>query len=103
MANILKREKQLTVIHMLVEGSSLRSIGAERAKSVHPELDAGALAALDPAAAVRAKESLGGTGPGAVDVQLAWIREQAGELQAAAETHGSLEGLAARVFAEPLE
>ena len=71
---------------------------------IHPALDAQALLALDPAAAVAAKESLGGTGPGSRRrAQLAWLRDRAVALAAKASEHGSLEDLARRVFAEPLE
>jgi hypothetical protein len=52
---------------------------------------------------VAAKESIGGTGPLAVEAQLAWLRQRAAELGAAAGRHGSLDALAQRVFAEPLE
>jgi argininosuccinate lyase len=85
------------------QGVPLRSIDATRAGAIHAALDADALRALDPAAAVQAKESLGGAGPRSVDAQVAWLHEQARSLAAAADTHGSLDELAARVFAEPLE
>jgi argininosuccinate lyase len=84
-------------------GVGLRAIDAARARAVHPSLDADALRALDPAAAVAAKESLGGTGPRAVAAQIDWLGQQAGKLAAKAAEHGSLEDLAKRVFAEPLE
>jgi len=85
------------------EGVALSSLEPAKAHSVHPALDAHALRALDPAAAVAAKESVGGTGPLAVDAQIAWLREQAKQLRACAEVHGSIDVLAQRVFAEPLE
>ncbi len=85
------------------EGIPLRAIEPARALSLHPLLDAKTLAALEPRAAVAAKESLGGTGPLAVEAQIAWLREQASELATVAATHGTLDGLAARVFAEPLD
>jgi argininosuccinate lyase len=85
------------------EGIPLRAIDAGFAASVHPALDGDALRALDPAAAVEAKESLGGTGPRAVDAQIAWLRARAAELAGAADTQGSLDALAERVFSEPLE
>ncbi len=85
------------------EGVPLRAIEASRATSVHPQLDASALRALDPEAAVAAKESLGGTGPLSVNAQVAWLRKQARVLMTKAEAHGTLELLASRVFAEPLE
>ncbi len=81
----------------------LRSIDVARARTVHPALDAAALGALDPVAAVAAKESGGGTGPRSVGAQLAWLHERATEIAAQADAHGSLHDLAQRVFAEPLE
>jgi argininosuccinate lyase len=85
------------------KGATLRDLDAAAAAQVHAALDAQALRALDPRAAVLAKESIGGTGPHAVDAQIAWIRGAASALGASAETHGSIDALAARVFAEPLE
>jgi argininosuccinate lyase len=85
------------------EGTGMRGIDAARAQAIHPALDAAALRALDPAAAVAAKESAGGTGPRAVAEQIAWLRGEAAALGAIAETHGSIDALAQRVFAEPLE
>jgi argininosuccinate lyase len=85
------------------EGLPLRAIGPERARAVHEALDAHALAALEPRAAVDAKESFGGTGPLSVEAQIAWLREQSTALRTAATSHGTLDVLAARVFAEPLE
>ena len=85
------------------EGIALRAIDASRAQSVHPALDAQTLRALEPAAAVAAKESIGGTGPQSVEAQLQWLRAKAGELAGAADAQGSIEALAQRVFSEPLE
>jgi argininosuccinate lyase len=85
------------------EGVPLRALGAAKAQTVHALLDEHALHALDAKAAVAAKESIGGTGPLAVEGQLAWLRQRAAELGAAAGKHGSLDALAQRVFAEPLE
>jgi argininosuccinate lyase len=85
------------------EGIPLREVDAARARAIHPAIDARALRALDPTAAVAAKESLGGTGPRAVEVQIARLRERASILLANAEVHGSIDVLAQRVFAEPLE
>jgi argininosuccinate lyase len=85
------------------EGVALSALDPARAQAVHPALDALALRALDPAAAVAAKESAGGTGPRAVDAQIAWLREQATELRDAAAVHGTIDALAQRVFAEPLD
>ena len=76
---------------------------AARAKAIHAAFDAEALRALEPATAVASKESLGGTGPRAVDAQIAWLHERARTLARKAEGHGSLGVLAERVFAEPLE
>jgi argininosuccinate lyase len=81
----------------------LRAIDAARARTLHPALDAEALGALDPALAMAAKESAGGTGPHSVGAQLAWLTERATTLTAEADAHGSLDELSRRVFAEPLE
>jgi len=85
------------------EGVPLRALAAARAQTIHALFDAHALQALDPKTAVAAKESVGGTGPLAVEVQLAWLRRRAAELGAVAGKHGSLDALAQRVFLEPLE
>jgi argininosuccinate lyase len=85
------------------EGVALRTIDVSRAHAIHPELDADSLRALDPAAAVAAKESIGGTGPHSVDTQVAWLRDRAKALSAKAGSLGSLALVAERVFAEPLE
>jgi argininosuccinate lyase len=85
------------------EGIPLRAVDAARAQSVHPALDANALRALDPVAAVAAKESFGGTGSRAVEAQIAWLKTQSERLVSVAETHGSLDVLAQRVFSQPLE
>ncbi len=87
----------------VAEGVSLRSVDMGRAKNIHHALDADSLRALEPGTAVAAKESAGGTGPRAVDAQIAWLRERADALSAKAKGYGSLEVLAQRVFAEPLE
>jgi argininosuccinate lyase len=84
-------------------GVSLRSIDAAHARAIHPALHGSALAALDPMTAVAAKESVGGTGPRSVEAQIAWLLEAARALLAKADAHGSIEQLAERVFAEPLE
>ncbi len=85
------------------EDAPLRGIDPVKARAIHPALDADALRALEPAAAVAAKESFGGTGPRSVDAQVAWLRERAAAQTRKAEAHGSLRVLAERVFAEPLE
>ncbi len=84
------------------EGIPLRAIDAARAREVHPALDGEALGVLEPRRAVAAKESFGGTGPRAVDAQLAWLHERANALRLSAAAHGTIEALAQRVFAEPL-
>jgi argininosuccinate lyase len=85
------------------QGIPLRGVDAQRAHAIHPALDAESLRALDPAAAVAAKESFGGTGPQSVDGQIAWLRDRARAHAKKAAEHGSLQVLAERVFAEPLE
>ncbi|HEY4012192.1 MAG TPA: argininosuccinate lyase [Polyangiaceae bacterium] len=84
-------------------GVALGSVPSEEAREIHPAMDAAALRALDPATAVAAKESIGGTGPRSVVAQLAWLKQRAIELAAKAAEHGSIDEIAARVFAEPLE
>ena len=83
-------------------GVPLRAITVARASAIHAAFDVATLAALDPKAAVDAKESAGGTGPRAVDLQLVRVREHAASLTTSAARHPSLDDLAARVFAEPL-
>ncbi|MDP9150034.1 MAG: argininosuccinate lyase, partial [Myxococcota bacterium] len=91
------------LVSLAVEGGvSLRSVEPARAREVHPALDAEALAVLDPRRAVAAKESLGGTGPRAVEAQLTWLHERAAALRGAAAAQGGLDELAQRVFDEPL-
>jgi argininosuccinate lyase len=85
------------------DGVALRAVDPAKARSVHPALDAEALRALDPASAVTAKESYGGTGPLSVRAQVDWLRECSHGLSEKAAEHGSLESIAQRVFAEPLE
>jgi argininosuccinate lyase len=84
------------------QGLALHAIGEARAKAIHRALDAEALRSLDAASAVFAKESLGGTGPRAVDIQIARLRERAEALAVSAKAQGSLAVLAQRVFNEPL-
>ena len=84
------------------EGVSLASIGEVRAKSIHPALNADALAALDPIRAVAAKESAGGTGPRAVAAQLESARGRARDLHARASAVPTLQSLARAIAAEPL-
>jgi argininosuccinate lyase len=85
------------------DGVDLRALDPAKARAVNPSLDARALRALDPARAVAAKESAGGTGPRAIEAQIAWLRTVAEQLRATAEVHGSIDVLAQRVFAEPLD
>ena len=85
------------------EGVSLCSVDPARAQAIHPALDLDSLRVLDPATAVAAKESAGGTGPRATGAQIAWLRERGSALSLKATAHGSLGVLAQRVFAEPLE
>jgi argininosuccinate lyase len=85
------------------EGVPLTAVAASRAHAIHPLLDAASLRALDPRTAVAAKESVGGTGPISVSHQLGWLRDASRNLLEKAESHGTLELLASRVFAEPLE
>jgi argininosuccinate lyase len=92
------------LVAIAVEGGiALRAVDPAVARTVHPAIDEAALRVLDAHAAVAAKESLGGTGPRAVDAQIAWLEGRAAALSARAEVHGSLEAIALRVFAEPLE
>jgi argininosuccinate lyase len=84
------------------EKVSLAAIGEARAKSVHPAFTASTLAALDPVRAVAAKESPGGTGPGAVAAQLASARTRAADLASFADSLPGIAELAPRIAAEPL-
>jgi argininosuccinate lyase len=84
-------------------GTGLRAVDAKRAREIHPAFDAASLQALDPLAAAAAKESAGGTGPRAVDSQIAWLRQRASSIEAESDAHGSLDMLAKRIFSEPLE
>ena len=85
------------------DGVLLRDVPVAKATAIHASLDADALRALDPAAAVAAKESIGGTGPRAVAAQIAQLRDEARMLAATATAWGSLDDIARRVFDEPLE
>jgi argininosuccinate lyase len=85
------------------EGVPLRAADPMRAQAIHPAFDAQTLRALEPRAAVAAKESFGGTGPKSVDAQIAWLRERSSFLSSKARSHGSLEELARRVFDEPVQ
>ena len=83
-------------------GVALRAITLAQAQRAHAAFDASTLASLDPATAVAAKESAGGTGPRAVDAQIAHVRARAATLAESAGRHPSLDDLATRIFAEPL-
>jgi argininosuccinate lyase len=80
----------------------LSAVPVETSVAIHPALDAEAMRALDPRAAVAAKESPGGTGPHAVDEQLVRIDEHAGALERTAGAVPSFLELAATIEAEPL-
>jgi argininosuccinate lyase len=82
---------------------TMRDVPVARAIAIHPALDADALRALDPVTAVAAKESFGGTGPKSVDAQIAALLDRARVLEASIASHPTLDDLAARVFAAPLE
>jgi argininosuccinate lyase len=84
------------------DGVPLRAIDSRRAQAIHPALDERSLRALDPHAAVAAKESFGGTGPKSVDAQIAWLHDRSSFLTTRAKSHGSLEELAERIFNEPV-
>ena len=85
------------------DGTWLSSMEPADAAKVHKSIDAQALAALDPAAAIAAKESAGGTGPNAVRAQLATLRESAQNLSTVAYCAPTLASIAERIAAEPLE
>ena len=85
------------------ERVALRAIDPSRAHAIHPALDAESLRTLEPRAAVAAKESFGGTGPGSVAAQIAWLHERAKSLRETSELYGTMDAMATRIFAEPLE
>jgi argininosuccinate lyase len=87
----------------IADGVTMRDVPVARAIAIHPALDADALGALDPVTAVAAKESFGGTGPKSVDAQMAALLDRARVLEASIASHPTLDDLAARVFAAPLE
>ncbi len=84
-------------------GVPLTSLDEATAKSVHPALDAKVLAALAPAQAIAAKESLGGTGPRAVLAQLASARARAEGLAAVSASTPTLDGVARSLAGEALQ
>ncbi len=71
--------------------------------ALHASLDDAALASLDPRAAVAAKESVGGTGPKSVDVQIAALHAASRELAARARKTPTLSALAKALSTELLE
>jgi argininosuccinate lyase len=83
-------------------GVALSAVDPEKARALHPLLDAQALRALDPAAAVAAKEIPGGTGPNAVAAQLVTIHARSSALAARAAEIPALSTLAARMREEAL-
>ncbi len=86
----------------IAAGVPLAQMGA-RALAIHPALDAAALAVLDPARAVAAKESPGGTGPRAVAAQLASLCARAEALvRASGDGTFSAAALARRIESEVL-
>jgi argininosuccinate lyase len=81
----------------------MRDVPIERATAIHTAFDADALRALDPVTAVAAKESHGGTGPKSVDAQLTGLHARADRLDQTVARHPTLDALASRLFAVPLE
>ncbi len=76
------------LVRAALEASEPLTAMGDRAMAIHPELDAAALAVLDPARAVAAKESPGGTGPRSVAAQLTHLRARAEALTKAGEAGG---------------
>ena len=85
------------------EGTWLSGIDPAIATKIHPGLDAKALEALDPAHAVAAKESFGGTGPKTVQAQLDTLRANGEMFIASATEVPTLASIAETIAAEPLE
>jgi len=84
------------------EGVALATIDPAIAATFHPSLDAEVLRVLDPAAAMRAKQSIGGTAPSAVREQIEALTAEAERLAAIAANTPTLPTLSARIAAEPL-
>jgi argininosuccinate lyase len=82
-------------------GKPLSAVTLDEAKRAHAAFDAGALAALEPRAAVAAKEAPGGTGPRSVAAQVTSLRAQIAELEKAVRP--GLDNIARRIADEPLE
>lgn len=91
------------VRHAVDKGIMLRAIDASVAATFHPLLDAATLTALDPAAAMRAKDSIGGTSPRAVTEQIEALIGESERLAAIASNTPTLATLAARIADESLE
>lgn len=84
------------------DGLALSRVPLAVAQQVDPAFDEAALAAAQPAAAVRAKESEGGTGPRSVERQLAWISDRAADLSKRATEVPRLNALLASLEKEAL-
>ena len=83
-------------------GTTLRALSLEQARVAHPAFDAEALAVLDPAKAVAAKESLGGTGPVSIARQLKALETELRGLAARADVVPSLDQIAEKIALETL-
>ena len=66
-------------------GRTLAATTLAQAQHVHPAFTKESLAALDPRRAVAAKESVGGTGPRSVDLQLAALEAEASAIHSSAK------------------
>ena len=82
------------------DGVALSRVPLATAQGVDPAFDAQVLAAAQPAQAVRAKESAGGTGPRSVERQLAWISDKAAALAKVAQATPRLDALMASLEKE---
>jgi argininosuccinate lyase len=85
------------------EGVWLSGIDPAIATKIHAGLDAKALEALDPATAVAAKESFGGTGPKSVRAQIDTLRDSGEMYIASASEVPTLASIAEIIAAEPME
>jgi argininosuccinate lyase len=83
-------------------GRPLAATTVEDAKRVHDAFDRDVLAALDPHSAVRAKESVGGTGPNSVSAQIEALTATFDRLDERARQVPSLRALADRIEATPM-
>jgi argininosuccinate lyase len=82
------------------DGLALSKVPLAVAQKVDPAFDEQVLAAAQPAAAVKAKESEGGTGPRSVERQLAWISDKAQALSKTARDVPRLDALLASLEKE---